>query len=78
LTAESPPVFVQAAQAAGGSLVYLATTASNGKAVSVLVHDGSAIKTIADLKGKKVAFQKASIGHYLLVKALGERRTKAH
>lgn len=69
-TAESPPVFVQAAQESGGSLVYLATTASNGKAVSVLVHDASGIKTIADLKGKKVAFQKASIGHYLLVKAL--------
>ncbi len=70
LTAESPPVFVQAAQAAAGSLVYLATTASNGKTVSLLVHDGSPIKTIADLKGKKVAVQKASIGHYLLVKAL--------
>jgi sulfonate transport system substrate-binding protein len=70
LTAESPPVFVQAAQASGGSLVYLATTAPNGKTVSFVVHDGSPIKTIADLKGKKVAFQKASIGHYLLVRAL--------
>ena len=70
LTAESPPVFVQSAQAAGGSLVYLATTEPNGKTVSFVVHDGSPIKTIADLKGKKVAFQKASIGHYLLVKAL--------
>jgi sulfonate transport system substrate-binding protein len=70
LTAESPPVFVQAAQAEGGSLVYLATTPSSGKTVSLLVHDGSPIKTIADLKGKKVAFQKASIGHYLLVQAL--------
>jgi sulfonate transport system substrate-binding protein len=35
-----------------------------------LVPSGSSIKTIADLRGKKVAFQKASIGHYLLVKAL--------
>ncbi len=66
-TAESPPAF---AQAAGGSLVYLATTASNGKAVSLLVQNGSSVKTLADLKGKKIAFQKASIGHYLLVKAL--------
>ena len=66
-TAESPPVF---AQAAGGPLVYLAATARNGKAVSLLVPNGSSIKTIADLRGKKVAFQKASIGHYLLVKAL--------
>jgi sulfonate transport system substrate-binding protein len=70
LTAESPPVFVQAAQAAGGPLVYLATTAPNGKTVSLLVHDGSDIKSIADLKGKKIAFQKASVGHYLLIKVL--------
>jgi sulfonate transport system substrate-binding protein len=76
LTAESPPVFVQSAQAAGGSLVYLAMTAPNGKTVSFLVHDGSPIKTIADLKGKKVAFQKASIGHYLLVKALESAGSK--
>jgi sulfonate transport system substrate-binding protein len=70
LTAESPLVFAQAAQASSSSLVYLATTAPNGKAVSLLVHDGSPLKTLADLKGKKVAFQKASIGHYLLYKAL--------
>lgn len=70
LTAESPAVFAQAAQASSSSLVYLATTPPNGKAVSFLVHDGSSLKTLADLKGKKVAFQKASIGHYLLYKAL--------
>jgi len=69
-TAESPPVFVQAAQPVGGSLVYLATTAPNGKTISLLVHDGSPIKTVLDLKGKKIAFQKASIGHYLLIKVL--------
>lgn len=66
-TAESPPVF---SQAAGAPLVYLATTAPNGKAVSLLVPVNSPIKSVAELKGKKVAFQKASIGHYLLVKAL--------
>jgi len=69
LTAESPAIFAQSAQA-GGPLVYLATTEPNGKTVSLLVHDGSPIKTLADLKGKKIAFQKASIGHYLLVKVL--------
>jgi sulfonate transport system substrate-binding protein len=66
-TAESPPVF---AQAAGSTLVYLATTASNGKLVSLLVAPDSKISSVRDLKGKQVAFQKASIGHYLLVKAL--------
>lgn len=67
-TAESPPVF---AQAADGPIVYLATQAPSGRAVSCLVAPDSDIKTIADLKGKKVAFQKASIGHYLLIRALG-------
>ena len=66
-TAESPPVF---AQAADSSIVYLATQLPSGRATSCLVTAGSGIKTVADLKGKKVAFQKASIGHYLLIKAL--------
>jgi sulfonate transport system substrate-binding protein len=66
-TAESPPVF---AQAAGNSLVYLATTYPSGKAVSLLVKPEAKIETLADLKGKRIAFQKASIGHYLLVRGL--------
>jgi sulfonate transport system substrate-binding protein len=66
-TAESPPVF---AQAADTSLVYLATQLPSGRATSCLVTPESGIKTVADLKGKKVAFQKASIGNYLLIKAL--------
>ncbi|GAA6624025.1 aliphatic sulfonate ABC transporter substrate-binding protein [Scytonema sp. NUACC26] len=66
-TAESPPVF---AQAAGTPLVYLATTSANARSVSLVVPVNSPIKSVKDLKGKKVAFQKASIGHYLLLKAL--------
>lgn len=72
-TAESPPVF---AQAAGTPLVYLATTPFNGRPVSLLVPTNSPVKKIADLKGKKIAFQKASIGHYLLVKALEKEGLK--
>jgi sulfonate transport system substrate-binding protein len=67
LTAESPPAF---AQAADGPVVYLARRAPSGKAVSCLVASDSGIAKISDLKGKKVTFQKASIGHYLLLKAL--------
>jgi len=67
LTAESPPIF---AQAAGESLVYLAANSSDGKAISLLVPFNSPAKSIKDLKGKKIASQKASIGHYLIVKAL--------
>ncbi|MBD1843427.1 aliphatic sulfonate ABC transporter substrate-binding protein [Cyanobacteria bacterium FACHB-63] len=66
-TAESPPVF---AQASGTPLVYLATMPRNGKPVALLIPKDSPAQSIADLKGKKIAVQKASIGHYLLVKAL--------
>jgi sulfonate transport system substrate-binding protein len=65
-TAESPPVF---SQAAGVPLVYLAANSSDGRAVSLLVPPNSPVKRFKDLKGKKVAFQKASIGHYLTVRA---------
>lgn len=67
LTAESPPVF---SQAAGVSLVYLAASSSDGRSISLLVPANSPIQSVKDLKGKKIAFQKASIGHYLLVRAL--------
>lgn len=65
-TAESPPIF---SQAAGSSLIYIAAIAPNGNAISLLVPKDSSYKTIADLKGKKIAFQKASIAHYLAVRA---------
>jgi sulfonate transport system substrate-binding protein len=66
-TAESPLIF---SQAAGIPLVYLAATSSDGQTISLLVPTNSNFKNVKDLKGKKVAFQKASIGHYLLVRAL--------
>src|ERR1700712_57497 len=66
-TAESPPIFAQAAK---GPVAYIAKTAANGRLVSLVVPAKSAVHSIADLKGKKVAFQKSSIGHYLLIKAL--------
>ncbi|ABA24609.1 ABC transporter, substrate-binding protein, aliphatic sulfonates [Trichormus variabilis ATCC 29413] len=66
-TAESPPIF---SQAAGTPLVYLAANSSDGKAVSLLVPANSNVKSVKDLKGKKIASQKASIGHYLIVRAV--------
>ena len=65
-TAESPPIF---SQAAGSSLIYIAAIAPNGNAISLLVPKDSPIKSVTELKGKKIAFQKASIAHYLAVKA---------
>lgn len=64
---ETPPVF---AQAAGVPFVYVATDPPAPKAEAILVRKDSPLKTIADLKGKKVALNRGSNVHYLLVKAL--------
>lgn len=66
-TGESPPIF---AQAAGTPLLYVAYETSNPKAEGIIVPKDSPIKTLADLKGKKVAFAKGSNTNYLIVKAL--------
>jgi sulfonate transport system substrate-binding protein len=64
---EVPPVF---ALAAGAPLVYTAYELPSPEAEGILVPKGSRIRTIADLKGKKVAFNKGSDVHWLVVKAL--------
>ncbi|ANE46894.1 ABC transporter substrate-binding protein [Paenibacillus swuensis] len=66
-TGEAPPIF---AQAAGAPLVYLAHEPASPASEGILVHKDSAIATVADLKGKKVALNKGSNVHYLLVKQL--------
>lgn len=64
---ESPPIF---AQAAGADLIYAAAIAPNPKGSGVLVRQDSPIQTVADLKGKKVAFAKGSSANYLTVQLL--------
>jgi sulfonate transport system substrate-binding protein len=64
---EVPPVF---ALAAGAPLVYTAYELPSPEAEGILVPKDSPIQTIADLKGKKVAFNKGSDVHWLVVKAL--------
>jgi sulfonate transport system substrate-binding protein len=66
-TGEAPPIF---AQAAGAPLVYVAYEPSAPKGEAILVPKGSPIQSVAELKGKKVALNKGSNVHYLLVKAL--------
>lgn len=66
-TGETPPVIAQAAKA---PLVYLYNQPANPKGEAILIHKDSPIKRVADLKGKKVALNKGSNVHYLLVKAL--------
>src|SRR5262249_53668318 len=66
-TGETPPIF---AQAAGAPLVYVAHEPPAPQGEAILVPKDSPLKTLADLKGKKIAFNKGSNVHYLLVKAL--------
>lgn len=64
---EAPPIF---AQAAGAPLVYAGATVPRPKLEAVIVPKGSAIRTVADLKGKRVAYNKGSNVQYFLVKLL--------
>ena len=66
-TGDAPPIF---GQAAGSAIVYVAALPSNGKGEAVFAKPGSPIKTIADLKGKKVGVGKGTSAHNLLVAAL--------
>lgn len=66
-TGEAPPIF---AQAAGAPLVYIAHEPPNPKGEGILVAKDSSIQKVADLKGKKVALNKASNVHFFLVQAL--------
>jgi sulfonate transport system substrate-binding protein len=71
---EAPPIF---AQAAGAPLAYVATTLPRPQSEAVLVPKGSAIKSVADLKGKKIALNKGSNVHYFIVK-LAEKHGLAY
>ncbi len=64
---EAPPIF---AQAAGAPLVYAGATVPRPHLEAIVVPKGSNIKTIADLKGKRVAYNKGSNVQYFLVKLL--------
>lgn len=64
---EAPPIF---AQAAGASLVYVGNEPASPASEAIVVPKGSGLRTLADLKGKKIALNKGSNVHYLLLKAL--------
>ncbi|WP_284946294.1 aliphatic sulfonate ABC transporter substrate-binding protein [Acidisoma cladoniae] len=66
-TGEPPPIF---AQAAGVPVVYAAATKPAPKSVAILIGPDSPIKSLADLRGKKVAVAKGSSAQYLLISAL--------
>jgi sulfonate transport system substrate-binding protein len=67
---ETPPIF---AQAAGAKLVYVVgshRTENSGKGSAIAVPLNSPIKSLKDIKGQKVVFQRASASHYFILRAL--------
>ena len=70
---EAPPIF---AQAAGANFVYTAYEIPTPHAEGILVHPDAPIKTLADLKGKKIVLNKGSDVHWFLVAALQKSGVK--
>jgi sulfonate transport system substrate-binding protein len=64
---ETPPIF---AQAGGVDFVYIGNEPPAPRSEAIVVPHDSPIKSVAELRGKKVAFNKGSNVHFLLVKAL--------
>lgn len=64
---ESPPIF---AQAAGADLVYIGNEPPAPAGEALIVPKDSSLKSVADLKGKRVAVAKGSNANFLLVKLL--------
>jgi sulfonate transport system substrate-binding protein len=67
ITGEAPPIF---AQAAGAPLAYVANEPAAPLSEAILIPKDSPIRSVGELRDKKVALNKGSNVHYLLVKAL--------
>ena len=70
---EAPPIF---AQAAGAQFVYIGNDPAAPEAEALVVPKDSALRSVADLKGRKVALNKGSNVHYLLVRLLEKHGLK--
>ena len=66
-TGDSPPIFAQAARA---KIAYAAVIPTRGYGQAIIVPEASSVKTLSDLKGKKIGVAKGSSAHNLLVSAL--------
>jgi sulfonate transport system substrate-binding protein len=64
---EAPPIF---AQAAGANLVYVANEPPAPESEAIVVPKDSPLRAVKDLKGKRIALNKGSNVHYLLVRLL--------
>ena len=70
-TGDAPPIF---GQSAGSAIVYVAALPGNGEGEAIVTKADSSIKSVADLKGKKVAVGKGTSAHNLLIAALEKER----
>jgi sulfonate transport system substrate-binding protein len=68
-TSEIPPLFAYQA-ANGGNFNVIAVEQSNTLTQELVIPKGSNIKSVADLKGKKVAYVSSTTAHYFLLKML--------
>ena len=66
-TGDAPPIF---GQAAGSAIVYVAALPSQGTGEAIFVKPESPIRSVADLKGKKIGVGKGTSSHNLVVAAL--------
>ncbi|ACB23334.1 sulfonate transport system substrate-binding protein [Methylobacterium sp. PvP062] len=66
-TGDAPPIFAQAARS---NLVYAAAQEAGGSGAGILLPKGSEIRSLAELRGRRVAFAKASSSHNLTIAAL--------
>jgi sulfonate transport system substrate-binding protein len=63
----APPIF---AQSEGVPFVYIGNDSALPGSIGIVVPKNSPIRSLADLKGKKIAATKKTAGHYLLIRAL--------
>jgi sulfonate transport system substrate-binding protein len=66
-TGDAPPIF---AQAAGGSLRYVAVQPVTGESEGLLVQPQSELRDPRELRGKRIALTRGTSSHIFLVKAL--------
>lgn len=66
-TGDTPPIF---AQAAGADLLYVGAQPSRGDSQAIIVREGGPVHTLADFRGRRVAYTRGSSAHNLVVKAL--------
>lgn len=72
-TGDTPPVY---AQAGGKTLNYIAYETAKPNSSAILIPQNSTIKTLSDLKNKRIAVLRGSSSHYLLVRALQKASLK--